>query len=30
MERQKVKRKLNMIKFDMDTRAMMTSNQQKV
>lgn len=30
MERQKVKRKLHMIKFDLETRAMMTSNQQKM
>ena len=29
MERQKVKRKLTMIKVDMDTRAMHASNQQK-
>ena len=30
MERQKVKRKLNMIKVDMDTRAMLATNQQKM
>ena len=30
MERQQVKRKLNMIKVDMDTRAMLASNQQKM
>ena len=30
MDRQKVKRKLDMIKFDLENRAMMVSNQQKV
>ena len=30
MDRQKVKRKLDMIKFDMENRAIMASKQQKM